>query len=131
MTSRTTDVIARKTIGHRTVMNTNHGIYAEVRHAGRNRWIVSTVCNGITDWYRPFTTRRDALAAYDELGEVQSAPRVEAIGGAPARLVAREMLALGIDTLVVPLGGIEYRLSLDYVGPVGLLHAPGAAGGQP
>lgn len=58
-----------KTIGHRTIMNTAHGIYADLRRWSKPReWTVSITCNGTVESSTTFRTKREAVAAYNALG---------------------------------------------------------------
>jgi hypothetical protein len=52
-------------IGHRTIMNTDHPIWAELRRFGPKQWVVALVCNGVAETSRTYTTRRDAMAAFE------------------------------------------------------------------
>ena len=60
--------LREKVVGHRTTMNTDHPIWVEVRRFGPKQWVVSLVCNGIAESTRTYSTRRDALAAFDAYG---------------------------------------------------------------
>lgn len=62
--------IAEKSIGTRTIMNTDFGRIAFVeRHAfgGKPYWTVAVVCNGISDYSETFKTKRAAMEAYEAL----------------------------------------------------------------
>ena len=52
-------------VGHRTIMNTNHPIWAELRRFGPKQWVVALVCNGVAETSQTYTTKRDATAAYE------------------------------------------------------------------
>lgn len=70
-TTRGTVQVVEKTLGTRTILNTNFGRTASVeRHQYSNRpyWTVQVVCNGIADYREQFSTRREAMNAYDTLG---------------------------------------------------------------
>ncbi len=62
--------IAEKSLGTRTVMNTDFGRIASVDRfpsARGTEWVVSVVCNGIADYSETFKTKRAALEAYEAL----------------------------------------------------------------
>lgn len=63
--------IAEKSLGTRTVLNTEFGRIAYVERCafgGAPYWNVAVVCNGIADYSETFKTRRDAIEAYEALG---------------------------------------------------------------
>ena len=65
-----TTLVAEKSLGTRTILNTNHGITASVKReqwASRTEWTLTVVCNGIAESHETFTARRDAMAAYEAL----------------------------------------------------------------
>jgi hypothetical protein len=74
-----TGPIVFRTVGHRTIMNTDHAMYAEVRRFGPKQWVVSLVCNGVAESSRSYTTKRDAMAAYDAYSVTGSPGALEAI----------------------------------------------------
>lgn len=62
--------IAEKSLGTRTVMNTDFGRIASVTReqwGKRTEWVVAVVCNGIADYSETFTTRRAVMDAYEAL----------------------------------------------------------------
>lgn len=69
-THNSSTVVAEKSLGTRTIMNSNFGRIATVRReqwSGHVEWTVAIVCNGISDYSQTFRTRREALADYEAI----------------------------------------------------------------
>jgi hypothetical protein len=71
--------LREKVIGHRNIMNTEHPIWVEVRRFGPKQWVVALVCNGIAESSRTYTTRHDALTAYEAYGAMSRPGALAAI----------------------------------------------------
>lgn len=62
--------IAEKSLGTRTVMNTDFGRIAYVERCafgGAPYWVVGIVCNGINDYSETFKTKHEAFEEYEAL----------------------------------------------------------------
>lgn len=66
-----TQEIARKTIATANKMNTDWPVIAIVERqqfgGQRPQWTLTTVCNGVSERFERFATRREAMDAFDSI----------------------------------------------------------------
>lgn len=57
-------IIATRTTGYRTILNTNHAVVSIVSREGPRTWrLTSNICMGIAGGVTDYKTKREALAA--------------------------------------------------------------------